>query len=290
MNLKTFSKFSYSYLRSLANSLATQFEGLKGQLKKAGIRLTVPEYVSVILLISGLCLIGAFGFVFVILILAFVPLTESFFLSLLLSLIGGVGGFMLAYFYPSLKIAGRKKEIEIALPFATTYMATVSGSGVEHVEMFRIISRFEEYGELSKEAEKIVRDCDVFGLDLETALKRAAERSPSPKLREFLLGIRSTLTVGGDLSSFLHEKSKAFMRDFSRELDRYSSEVSLFTEIYLTIVVVGTIFLMVLTSIMGAIAGAGFIKLINMFAVYVFIPAASIFFTIMARFIHPGII
>lgn len=290
MNIKSFSRFSYHYLKKFAKAIAPGFEGLKSQLKKAGIPLTVPEYVSVILLISILSGISGFIFTSFILILALIPLVEAVILSSILSLISGVGGFLLSYFYPSLTIAARKKEIKIALPFATTYMATVAGSGVEHVEIFRIISRFEEYGELAKETKKIVRDCDVFGIDLESALKRASERSPSPKLKELLWGIISTLTVGGDLSSFLHERSKTLMEDFSRQLDEYSSEVSLITEIYLTVIVVGTIFLIVLTSIMGSIAGAGFIRLINMFAVYVFIPVASIFFTIIARFIHPGII
>lgn len=287
MNLEAFARFSYHYLKTPSIFIAPFFENLRDQLKKAGIRLSVPEYVSFILSVSLLCLFWSFGLSFIVFMLTS-PL-RALVLSSFVSLFWGVVGFLLTYFYPTLTIAGRRKQIEIALPFATTYMATIAGSGVEHVEIFRIISEFEEYGELAKEAKKIVRDCDAFGLDLKTALKKAVERCPSPKLKELLWGFRSTLTVGGDLSSFLHEKSKAFMRGFGRLLDKYSSEVSLFTEIYLTIIVVGSIFMIVLTSVMGAIAGAEFIKLVNMFAVYIFIPAAAIFFTIIARLIHPGI-
>jgi archaellum biogenesis protein FlaJ (TadC family) len=73
--------------------------------------------------------------------------------------------------------------------------------------MFRMMSTFKEYGELSKEAEKISTDIKALGLDAPEALTRAISRSPSPFWSELLVGLKTTVTVGGDLAKYLERLS-----------------------------------------------------------------------------------
>jgi len=52
----------------------------------------------------------------------------------------------------------------------------LAGTGTSIPELFRILGQeTEEYGEIAKEAEKISRDIETFGMDVSEALEKAAK-------------------------------------------------------------------------------------------------------------------
>jgi flagellar protein FlaJ len=209
------------------------------------------------------------------------------------SILGGLIAFSIIfgifYFFPTFQAGSIKKKIDNVLPFTTTYLCTMAGAGMPPQAMFKVLAEFKEYGELAKEAELINRDLEVFGMDISTALNRAAERSPSMDFKELLHGFRNIVTTGGDLKSFLHEKARGFMDDYKRNLDKYVDTLAIFVEIYIVLIIVGSIFTIIFSTIvviMGIIPDINVVKLIQK-GLLIAIPFFSLGFIIMVMGLAP---
>ncbi|MFH1127273.1 MAG: type II secretion system F family protein [archaeon] len=200
---------------------------------------------------------------------------------------------MLFYTYPSVIVSDRKKRIDDSLPFATLYLATISGSGTPPIAMFRALANFKEYGEISKEAERIIEETDVLGVNLALAIENAANRTPSDHLRDIFWGIKSILVVGGDLQRFLHEKAISTMQEYKRRLAQFTQQLSMYIEMYITVVIVGSVFFMVLTTIMGSMSAdpktTVFIVAAQFLVSFIFLPLASFGFMILIKGIAPSV-
>jgi len=83
-------------------------------------------------------------------------------------------------------------------------------------------------------------------------LERAVNRTPSRKFREFLYGILATIRSGGNVYMFVKERTTDFFIDYRRKLSEFSHSMTIYTEIYLVAVVLGTIFFIILTSVVSA--------------------------------------
>ncbi len=261
---------------------------LQEEIHEANMHITVEEYVSGSMLASLLVPLFFTPTVFVAMIaiglpffLAVVPAIFAYVFILILC----IAGF---YFYPSIKAGETKKAVSNALPFATVYLSTLAGTGMPPREMFRIMAGFKEYGPLADMAAGITRDTDLMGMDITAALERAAERTPSPQLKEMLWGMITAITTGGDLKIFLIEKSKSYMQDYRRSLDKFVEELSLYTEIYITAVIVGSIFFIVMSTIMSMIgASGGMMDMLQAVVTYIGLPLVSIGFLLLVSSISP---
>jgi len=164
----------------------------------------------------------------------------------------------------------------------------MAGTGMTITAMFKTLSKFKEYRIISKEAYRIVEDTEIIGNNISDSLAKAASRTTSESLKELLWGIRSTLTVGGDMRSYLHEKAMSYMQDYKRNLSKFTQQLSLMIEVYITLVIVGSIFFIILTTILGSIGGnPGTIILIQLLVVFVGFPLASSGFIILLKGMSP---
>ena len=282
---KRVTKWSLKNFGPLANSLGIS-EVVKTKLRKAGIPITGEEYASILL-----------GFSIII------PLFVAFITSLVLILLGtdlillipyftmiffvlSLVIFLVGYSYPGMKTADIKKNIMNNLPFATIYMSTLSSSGMNPVQLLSVLSHFKEFGEVSKEAGRIVRDTELLGLDIATALEKAADRTPSSQLRELLWGMRSTVLTGGDLNSYLLEKSRSYMADYRRFLDKFVDQLSVLMEVYITAVIVGSIFFIIMGTILGLMGGGQPLLLVKLM-IYGGIPLMSLMFMLLIAGLSP---
>ncbi|MDY6770908.1 MAG: type II secretion system F family protein [Candidatus Nanohaloarchaea archaeon] len=280
-----------SYFSRYALLINDYFQDIKEDLKKADMSFTLTEYLSTALMSSTI------AFIFVTpLISIFVGLALGSTSGIIAGLIAGlfigmflaVGIFMGFYVYPSVKVSKRRDDINHNLPFATMYLSTVAGSGTPPAAMFKLLGQFDEYGEVSKESRKIARDVYTFGADLDEALTNAAKRTPSEKFKELLWGLNSVITTGGDLKSFLQQKSDAYMDDYRRELDKFTDTLSLMVEMYITVVIVGSVFLMIISTIMSALGSSRTLVLgIQMATVVFLLPMAAIAFILIVKSTSP---
>lgn len=278
-------KFSLKNFGNLASNLGLS-NFFKPKMKRAGIPYTGEEYASLLLLFSTIPPIFISFFISLVLILLGASLMDAFIYFILITLILSFIIFLLGYFYPDAKISEKKKNIMNNLPFATIYMATLSSSGMSPDRIFKILSHFKEFGEISNEAAKIARDVEMLGMDVVTALEKAADRTPSSQFRELLWGIRSTITTGGDLNRYLIEKSRSYMADYRRFLDKFVDQLSLLMEVYITAVIVGSIFFIIMGTILGLMGGGEPLLLVRLI-VYLGIPMLSIMFMILIAGLSP---
>jgi flagellar protein FlaJ len=282
---KEYKQLAARLFNTFVDSYLSKFSWVKKDLRKAGIKIMLREYLSIALLTTILLIPVWFIVIFFFMTLFSIPAPILSTLLLTILLTGGTA--FLSLEYPATKAKERARNIDNNLPFACLYMNTIAGTGAAPHLIFKFLSEFKEYGAVSEEAKKINDDIEVMGEDIEKALRRAARETPSENLRDLLWGMITTIVQGGDLKSLLDAKSHHLMEAYRRKLEDFTTNVSMYVEIYITVVIVGSIFSIVMMTIMGAISGFGTLQAFQTLMVYVFLPVASIVFIFLLRLISP---
>lgn len=248
MSVRLFGKWADSHLAI--------FEPIRKPLSESGMKTLFRTYVSMIFFLS------VFGFVlsfFAVLFFAFFAVKTDTIVSLFYSsgasLVASVIIFAMAYLYPISMASGRKKSIESNMPFAINHMAAIASSGVPPSTMFKLLTRFGEYDELSKEAEKITRNIDMFGQDVATSMREVAKRTPSPAFKELLGGMTSIIETGGNLQLFLKTQSDKALFDYRLKRERYLEVLSTYADFYTAVLIMAPMFLIAILAIMNMIGG-----------------------------------
>lgn len=177
--------------------------------------------------------------------------------------------------WPDHRAGERRRLIERELPYAVNYIAALSSAGVIPTTLLRDLAREPTYGEVAREAAWMVRDIDLLGLDLITALQRGIERSPSRRFQEFLQGAKTTILSGGDLKVYFAAKAEQYMADNRRTQKEFLESLGIMAESYVTVVIAGPLFMMVMLSIMLVIGKAtASSEVFLFFLVFVMLPVA----------------
>jgi flagellar protein FlaJ len=288
---KALKDLSFKFFGRTIEPFVGYFESIKYDLLKANLGFSLTEYVYT--MFFTLLLLFAIEFPVIVVIVAIIlqDAAIAFLFSFTITTVILLLVFFLFYTYPSMASGRRRKSIDATLPFGTTYLATIASSGAPPIAMFKILSQFKEYGELSVETGKIYRDVEAFGMDLVSAIRKTASRTPSEELKELLWGLDTVLTSGGSIGNFLHEKSRTFISEYRRRLEQYSRTLALLIEVYLTVVLVGSIFFIIMTALMSILGGGGdgtTMIFIQFLVIFVALPFASIGFIGLLKAISPS--
>ena len=277
-------ELSVKVFGSLITPYLDSFEPLDIKVKSARIRYTLKEYLSIALTLSLVAFLSAVlvGSFFVTISTEKAAFSYTF--SIIIAFLTSGGVFIGFYWYPNIRSKNIEMNIEKDLPFAVSSMAAAASSGTHPVEIFKMLS-FRE-GILGDDAKRIYRDVKMFGTDISSALAKVANRTPSLTWSELLWGLVSTITTGGDVYKFLTDKTKDSMQQYRRMLESYSSKINFYTEIYITLIIVGTLFFIVLSSVMSPLVG-GDILLVQTFIVFFFVPATSAGFIVLLKGLSP---
>jgi flagellar protein FlaJ len=195
------------------------------------------------------------------------------------------------YAYPVLRADGMKKNIEAELPFTTSYMAILAGAGVSPDRIFRSLTNKRVSPAISVEARTVVRDVELFGFDVISALENASKRTPSQKFKEMVEGFIGTIHSGGSLSAYLTSRSRQYMDAKRVTLRKFGDTLSILAEFYVTMLVVGPLTFVVMLAVMGMLGGGSGLMnpvLLLMLLTYVGIPAGSLAFLMLLDIISPG--
>ncbi|MDO8841292.1 type II secretion system F family protein [Methanocalculus sp.] len=150
------------------------------------------------------------------------------------------------YAYPILQAHGRRTGIEMDLPHAVTYMQALS-STLTLYDIFRnVYEAGDLYGEVSKECGLIVRDVEVFGLDLITAMRNTQEATPSDNFKELLNDLSLVYRSGGSLSNFFNSKSESYRELARQEQEALLQILEMIAEVYVTAFVAGPIAIIIM--------------------------------------------
>ena len=125
--------------------------------------------------------------------------------------------------YPKSVVSRRRRAINVTLPHAIVYMYALSHGGMNLYEVIKELANSQDaYGEIAREFDTVVRDTELFGNDLYTALSNARNLTPSDNLEQFIDDMLSVLDSGGDVTIFLEDESQNYLDE--AEDDEYGPE------------------------------------------------------------------
>ncbi|MFH1420435.1 MAG: type II secretion system F family protein [Candidatus Aenigmatarchaeota archaeon] len=282
-----FLKLSRRLFKPYASMLKPYFRDIAKSLQKSNMGYTVEEYLSLALFLVTITFVVESVFLTMIFSIILQNALFALVLGLVLSIAVTCGLVFLFYIYPGTAAGNREKNIEKMLPFATAYLTAIASGNVQMSAMFETLSKFEKYGEIGIEAKTIARNIDLFGMTAVESIRRVAERTPSEDLRDLLFGVNNILISGGNIMDYLDGQSNELMASYRRAITKYAQNLSLFVEIYLTLLITGSVFFIVLSSVIAVISGGLGTVLLQTFVVFILLPLISIAFIVLIKSMSP---
>jgi len=171
----------------------------------------------------------------------------------------------------------RGKQVDKRITGSMSFISAMASADVPVDVIFKELSKQPVYGEVAKEAEWITRDTELLGVDILTAIRNAAGRSPSNKFQDFLQGVVTTSTSGGQLKPYFLMKAEQFEKEDRLEMRKRMETLGMLAESFVTVVVAFPLFLVVIMAIMALISKSqsGFVLNLLYVVVGVMIPISQ---------------
>ncbi len=158
---------------------------------------------------------------------------------------------------PGLAKKKRARFIDARITGAMSFISAMASAEVPVDVIFKELSKESVYGEVAEEAKWITRDTELLGVDILTAIREGAQRSPSTKFQDFLQGVVTTSTSGGQLKPFFLMKAEQYEKEDKLEMRKKMETLGMLAESFITVVVAFPLFLVVIMAIMALISKAG---------------------------------
>jgi len=262
----------------------------KFELRKAGIYTSIEMY-SAFLIFSSIvgAFVGSTAF-YIISLLTTTSLWGRISLTITGLITGLASGFLIAYVLPSIKAYERKIKLGEELPYVVSHMATLAAAGCTPERIFREIARQETETVTVEQFRLIVRDIDILGKDVITAIDNAIERSPNPVFTGFLQGFKAAITAGTDIATYLMDFTSNLMTEKRITVKMLGETLSLFSEMYTVLLIVFPIVMVIMLSLIAVLSTqiAGFpIMDLLYFITYVIVPIFGFMFLVIVDTIMP---
>ena len=249
--LAFFMKFS----KIVHPKLLTKFERLNNSLAKASIKTGYQVYLGLMIFTS--LVTGVVSFVvsvpFLNLFGSVSPIIYVW--ACLVGVLSGLSSFGICLLYPKYVSYSRGNKIDANLPIIANFMSVLASAGMPPESVIRSLARVGNEFHVEKEANSIIGDIEFLGFDLQNALKRASERSPSKQFGRMLDGIGTTSVMGGDLANYLRDESEKYRRAKNITLRHFLDNLGIIAETYITFMVAAPLMLIVMLSVMVFMGG-----------------------------------
>jgi archaeal flagellar protein FlaJ len=217
---------------------------------------------------------------------AYSLLIGTIFITIFSLLVFGGLTYLVFMLYPGLEAGNRRRNIDASLPYAINYITSMSTAGITPAEVFRLLGSSTIYGQSAVEARYIAREIDIFGRDLIDSLRLVSASTPSRRMKEFLQGTMASVSSGGNITEYFRTKAEQYALENRQTQKMFLETLALVSESYVTAMVAGTLFLIILQSIMSVLSGDN--KPMFLYAIiYIMIPLGSIMFVIMISSMTP---
>ena len=207
--------------------------------------------------------------------------------ALSLLIFGGIS-YLIFLLYPGIQAGERRRNIEATLPYAVNYVTAMSSAGITPDEVFRLLGQSKIYGESAVEARYVSRETDFFGKDLLDALRTVSQATPSERMREFMQGAVASISSGSNLTEYFRSKAHQYALENNQQQKTFLETLGLIAESYVTAMVAGMLFLIILQSIMTLISGDSnplFLYII----IYLLVPFGSMMFIVLISSMTPEV-
>ena len=164
----------------------------------------------------------------------------------------GAGTYALRWWLPASRAKARRRRIEASLPRMVAFMYALTRGGMSVPDVFRTLAKNEAvFGEGAAEIETVVRNMDLFNVDLITAVEDLSVQTPSEQLSTFAENFGSVLQSGGNVSEFLNEQYERYREEAEEQQAEILNLLATAAEVYVTVVVAGLLFLVTILLIIG---------------------------------------
>jgi flagellar protein FlaJ len=248
---------AYELLGERTGHILPLFKDLDTNLQRSGLKVNFKAYVTLTVFCTILLSLA---------ILTVVPWLLFFLLgvSLVPAILFGIGSGLLAiaftilgfYWYPIYRADTIRRQLEDELPFMTGYMAILTSAGVSPENVFSSLANLPVAMTISAQAKDVVRDVNLFGCDIISALEDASKRTPSARFREMIEGFISMIHSGGNLAGYLREKSAQYMKMKKIGLKKYADTLSMLSEFYVAVLLTGPLMLVIMLTVMAMLGNA----------------------------------
>ncbi|AGB15911.1 archaeal flagella assembly protein J [Halovivax ruber XH-70] len=182
---------------------------------------------------------------------------------------------------PYSRASARKREINMLLTDAVSFMYALSVGGLNQLEILQAMAEADDtYGEVSKEFQNVVNETEYFDTDYRTAIRNQAIETPSDELSQFLTDMLSIVNSGGDMESFLQDKKEKHMRTAKQQQELTLETLELFGEMYMTLSLFPLLLIIILV-IMQMMPNSSASPNMIFVAVYGLIPLTGVGFIIL---------
>ncbi len=261
VKLTKYQEFSWRTVGKMVRLRAKPNPKLELSLLQAHMRMRPEEFVAYVWMTTILVLIIAaivsvtMGGLFI----AFLRIDAASVLifSILIIVLPPIFTYVVVSSTPGSKAKSRGRDIDKRIGPAMSFISAMASADVNVDVIFKELSRQTIYGQIASEAEWITRDTELLGIDILTAISKASQRTPSQKLQEFLQGVVTTSTSGGQLKPYFLQKAEQFEKEAKLDMRAQLESLGLLAESFVTVVVAFPLFLVVIMAIMAIVPGGG---------------------------------
>ena len=232
---------------------------LEENLLKAHMRIRADEYMAVVYattLVAGIAFAAAgvvMGFLIALLSVWYFGLAAAVVIPVAFTVLI----YVMMVHQPASRSSARGKNIDRRISASMSFVSAMASADVNVDQIFKELARQKIYGEVAEEAAWITRDTELLGVDILTAIKNGAQRTPSKRFQDFLQGVVTTATSGGQLKPYFLVKAEQYERENKLETLQRVETMGLLAETFVTVVVAFPLFLVIIIAIFAIIGGGG---------------------------------
>ncbi len=257
LRLNKYQRFCWEMMGPFVQKRDVEDQELENDLLQAHMKIRVEEYIAYIWMSTFFAALAGFaGALFVSLLLPPLVGVASYLIAAGVLVLTPLSVYFALKYSPSSKANRRATKIDKKLADAMSFIASMASANINIDMIFKELAKQPLYGEISEEAKWITRDTEILGLDILTALNRAADRCPSDNFREFLQGVVTTSTSGGKLKPYFKSKMEEYQDERKLQVQQNMETLGMLAESFVTVVVAFPLFLVVIMAI-SSIMGMG---------------------------------
>jgi flagellar protein FlaJ len=171
-------------------------------------------------------------------------------------LVGGLTAAGLTYWLrwemPRSTAAVRQRAIDEGMGRTLAFLYALSRGGVPFPSALRTLSDNREiYGASAEEVSVAVRQMDLFGQDMITAVRSMSDRTPSEDFKTFSENLASVLQSGRSLSTFLREQYERTKAESEQRQEEILEHLATVAEAYVTVLVAAVLFFITILLVFG---------------------------------------
>jgi len=277
--------FSYKLLNEHVKFMHPKLSSLEKSIKQAMMPIPFEVYVSSMVffsMIAGVC--GAIMGVVALQFINIQPASVGFLLPLITGLMLFGMTFGMLQIIPAFRVKNRAAKLSEEIPHFIGYMSTLATSGLTLEGIFKAIAKEETDEDIVKDARFVVRNIEILGMDLITAIKDLIHRTPVGPYSELLDGAIITVLTGGDLKEYFNATARVQLEEKKMLLQKTTESLGSVAEIYTILLIVFPLLAVIMLSIMGimspSLGGFDLLTLMNILTFGV-IPLSGVLMLIM---------